>query len=55
MKISFEDKSYIELKKEQDKYVVIISGRDSSDRLKKITNSVMLTEQQFQELVREFL
>lgn len=52
MKISFDDKSYVEIKKDNDSIVIIISGRDSNDRLKKITNSVSLTEDQFYQLIK---
>ncbi len=52
MKIEFADKSYIEFSKsDMGKVVVIIQARDHENPLKKITNAVELTEEQFQQLI----
>ena len=55
MKIDFEDKSYIEIKKssEPDKVVILIQAKDSENPLKKITNCVEITTTQFRQLVSE--
>lgn len=55
MRISFEDKSYIECKKsaEPGKIMVIISAKDHLDPLKKITNAVELTAEEFKKLVAD--
>jgi len=54
MKISFEDKSYIECKvNDAGKMVIIIQAKDQSNPLKKITNAVELTLEQFKLLVSE--
>lgn len=53
MKIQFEDKSYIEVKRsnEPGKVLVIISAKDHENPLKKITNAVEITEDQFKQLI----
>ena len=55
MKIEFEDKSYIQIKRadEPGKIVVIIQAKDYENPLKKITNCVELTETQFNQLVSD--
>jgi hypothetical protein len=54
MKIQFDDKSYIECRKGDDnKIIIIISARDSSDKLKKITNAVELTQEEFKKLITD--
>ena len=53
MKIKFEDKSFIECRKEGDKIVFIIQAKDPSNPLKKITNVVELTEEQFKTLIED--
>lgn len=51
MKIKFDDKSYIEVQKTQDnKYLIIIQAKDSSNSRKNITNVCELTFEQFQSL-----
>ena len=56
MKIEFEDKSFIELKKSEhsDNIVIIIQAKDFSNPLKKITNAVEISVEQFNELIKEF-
>ena len=52
MKIQFDDKSYIECKKnEAGNIVILIQAKDQSNPLKKITNAVELTAEQFKNLV----
>ena len=56
MKIEFEDKSFIEIKKSDnsDNIVVIIQAKDFANPLKKITNAVEISVEQFNELIKEF-
>lgn len=53
MKIVFEDKSYIDCQKSKEpgKIYVIISAKDAVDPLKKITNAVELTMDEFKKLI----
>ncbi len=55
MKIEFEDKSYIECHKSDNpgKIVISISAKDHENPLKKITNAVELTTEQFRKLVSD--
>lgn len=55
MKITFEDKSYIDCYKSSDpgKIVVVISAKDGNDPLKKITNAVELTGDEFKKLLSD--
>lgn len=55
MKITFDDKSYIDCYKsnEPGKIVLVISAKDSSDPLKKITNAVELTSDEFKKLLSD--
>lgn len=52
MKIIFEDKSYVEVRKsdEAGKVLVIIGARDVNNSLKNIVNCVELTKEEFQKL-----
>jgi len=52
-KLSFEDKSYIHVKKsdEPGKILIIISAKEQDNSLKRITNAVEITEEQFKELI----
>lgn len=53
MKITFDDKSYIECRKSDNpgKIIVIISAKDHDNPLKKITNAVEITTAEFKQLV----
>lgn len=52
MKIEFEDKSYVEvLKDDMGKITIVIQARDHENSLKKITNAVELTVEQFKSLI----
>ena len=54
MKISFDDKSYIECRKLEDgKIVFIISAKDQENVQKKITNTVELDDAQFKQLISD--
>jgi hypothetical protein len=55
MKITFEDKSYIDCQKAQTpgKVIIIISAKDHENPLKKITNAVELTSAEFKQLISD--
>lgn len=55
MKISFPDKSNIEIKRGSGPQTILISiqAQDQDNPLKKIINSVELTEEQFKQLVSD--
>jgi len=53
MKIQFDDKSYIECRKLNDKIIVIVSAKDYNNPLKKITNSVELNIEEFRKLISD--
>jgi hypothetical protein len=57
MKITFEDKSYIECVKSDNpgKVVITISAKDRADPLKKITNAVEITTEEFKQLISDVL
>lgn len=55
MKITFEDKSYVECRKSDNpgKIVITVSAKDHSDPLKKITNAVEITAEEFKKLISD--
>ena len=54
MKIQFPDKSFIEIKKKEgNKVLVIIQAKDHENPLKKITNAVELTAEEFKQLLSD--
>lgn len=54
MKIAFDDKSYIEIKKTDDgKVVIVISAKDGNNNLKKITNAVEVSLDEFKQLISD--
>lgn len=55
MKITFDDKSYIEFRKSDNpgKVMVIISAKDHDNPLKKITNAVEITAAEFKLLISD--
>lgn len=55
MKITFDDKSFIECKKSDNpgKVVITISAKDHGDPLKKITNAVEISIDDFKKLISE--
>ena len=52
MKIVFEDKSYVEVRKsdEVNKILLIIGARDVNNPLKNIVNCVEITKEEFEKL-----
>lgn len=57
MKIEFKDRSYIECNKSASpgKITVVIAAKDHDNPLKKITNAVELTIEEFKKLISEAL
>ena len=53
MKIEFEDNSYVEIKKNNDKIIIVISAKDHQNNLKKIVNAVELTSEEFNKLISD--
>lgn len=55
MKIEFDDKSYVECHKSDHpgKVVISISAKDYENPLKKITNAVELTAEEFKQLISD--
>jgi len=53
MKIQFEDKSYVEIKKVNDKILIVIQAKDHDNTLKKITNAVELSKEEFNSLLSD--
>ena len=55
MRISFDDKSYIECYKSNQpgKIMIVISAKDASDPLKKTTNAVELSVDEFKKLTSD--
>lgn len=53
MKIEFDDKSYINCYKDGDKIIIIIQAKDHNNPLKKISNSVELTSEEFNGLISD--
>lgn len=55
MKIEFEDKSYIECCKSTNpgKILIIISAKDQSNALKKTTNTVEISVEDFKKLISD--
>lgn len=55
MKITFDDKSYVEARKsdDPDKIVIIISAKDHNNPLKKITNAVEISKAEFKLLISD--
>jgi len=55
MKITFDDKSFIEARKSDNpgKIVITISALDHADPLKKITNAVEISTEEFKKLISD--
>jgi nitrate reductase NapAB chaperone NapD len=55
MKIDFSDKSYVEIKKSDNpgKLLIIVQAKDYLNPLKKITNTVELTAEEFKSLISD--
>lgn len=54
-KIIFEDRSFIECNKVDDKIVLTISAKDGKDPLKKIVNACELTVEEFKKMISDIL
>lgn len=52
-KLVFDDKSYIQIKKNEDKIIIIISAKDQNNSLKKITNAVEISEEEFKTIISD--
>lgn len=52
MKIEFEDKSYLEISKSQDKIIISVSAIDYNNPQKTICNSVEISNSQFYEILK---
>lgn len=57
MRITFEDNSYVEVRKSEEagKILLLIGARDFENPLKKITNCVEITEEEFKTLVGDVI
>lgn len=57
MKITFEDKSFLEIVQSNDPDLIIISvgAKDYQNNRKLIVNSIEITKDQFQELYKQFI
>jgi tRNA threonylcarbamoyladenosine modification (KEOPS) complex Pcc1 subunit len=53
MKITFDDKSFVQCKTNNNEIIIIISAKDQSNPLKKITNAVSLTKEEFKKLISD--
>ena len=55
MKIEFDDKSCIECRKSDNpgKVIILIKAKDHENPLKKITNAVELTTEEFKKLISD--
>jgi len=54
MKIEFKDKSFIEARKSNNgKVMIMIQAKDGNNPLKKITNAVELTIEEFKRLISD--
>ena len=54
MKIEFKDKSYISCQKSEDgKIVIMVSAKDGTNPLKRISHTVELTSEQFEQLISD--
>jgi hypothetical protein len=55
MKITFDDKSYIDCIKSANpgKIIITISAKDRNDPLKSITNAVEITTEEFKKLISD--
>ena len=55
MKITFEDTSYIECKKSDTpgKILIIIQAKDAANPLKRISNAIEMSVEEFKQLISE--
>lgn len=52
MKISFSDKSYLEVIKNANSILITVAAKDPKSKTSIIANTVSLTNEQFQELLK---
>ena len=57
MRITFEDKSYIECRKsdKEDQIIIIVSAKDQENPRKKTVNAVEISTEEFKKLISEYL
>lgn len=57
MRIDFEDRSHIECRKSDNpgKVIISISAKDHENPLKKVTNAVELSAEEFKKLISDIL
>lgn len=48
----FTDKSYLEIKKEENEIYITISARDPNDSFKRIVNSCKISSEDFESLMK---
>jgi tRNA threonylcarbamoyladenosine modification (KEOPS) complex Pcc1 subunit len=53
MKKEFDDKSYIEIKKQDNKILIVISAKDFKNPLTNIANCVELDIEEFKQLIKD--
>ncbi len=55
MRITFDDKSYVEMKRSDNpgKFLIIISAKDQENSLKRIINAVEIDKSQLQQLLSD--
>jgi len=53
MKINFDDGSFVEIKKNDGKIILIIQAKDHSNEFKKITNVIEITDEEFKKLISD--
>lgn len=53
MKIQFDDSSYIEIINSNDKITIIISAKDRTNPLHRITNAVEISNDEFKRLISD--
>ena len=51
--ITDKDNNYIEIKQDKDEIIIILSSQDSFNLRKMIVNSVVLSKDQFKELLKD--
>jgi nitrate reductase NapAB chaperone NapD len=55
MRLDFDDKSYVECRKSDNpgKVIITISAKDYENPLKKITNAVEITAEEFKKMISD--
>lgn len=52
MRIDFDDGSYVEFRKSDDKYLIIVSAKDAQNSLKRITNAAEISVEELNSLIK---